>query len=113
MTWARRIAERDLDCFLLGTAMGFLGGVPYQLWGRSGRVFAQLGSELELPQRPELRVPLALALGAVTRLVVAVPAADRAEPLAIGLADRVERHGEQELVARLRAEVDLHPVEGD
>jgi hypothetical protein len=52
MTWARRMAERDLDCFLLGTAMVCLSIVRVVRWGTRLQIFRSLSAlSLELAMR--------------------------------------------------------------
>src|SRR3954453_15633488 len=94
ITWARRMAERDFDCFLLGTAM-LLSSSIFRL------------SDLQVLEGAELGGGEALLLLAVTGGGVAVAPADRADPLAVGAAERPHGDGQQDLVADLRAEIDL------
>src|SRR3954468_1874436 len=103
MTWARRMAERDLDCLLFGTA------IVDPSFRFSCRVVGTL--ELDLAERAQLRGHLALALLAIARRLIAVSAANGAQTQATLLAKRVDRHCEKDLVAQLGAEVDHPSVE--
>src|ERR1700690_4643951 len=115
MTWARRIAERDLDCLLLGTAMGSSLDSWGARWDFEGArpangVMGRCASHLQLAERGGQRiggqdVPLLGHAGA--RDLVPVPTAHRADAPAVQRADRVDGKGEQDLVANLRAEVHL------
>src|SRR5438309_1342674 len=104
ITWARRMAERDFDCFLLGTAM--LSFV-FPCVRRPGAG----ASELDVLEGAELGLGDPLSLLAVAGGQVPVAAADGADAGAVLAADRADGDGQQDLVSQLGAEIDLPVAE--
>src|SRR6266496_1488652 len=122
MTWARRIAERDLDCFLLGTAMdhprfGCAGFSPIGAKGpsnfdaftpasREPTSAGNAASHLQLSEREaQLRRGGLSAGRARARHLVPVAATDRAKTRAVLAAKGADRDREENLLPQLGGKV--------